>query len=207
MAPPAEPGRLIAVVGPSGAGKDTLIDAACATRPDLMRARRVITRPRSAGDEPHESVSEAEFLRRHAAGAFLFSWQAHGLHYGIPQSVADRARAGQTILINGSRSALPVMLAQAPALHVILVTADADTLARRLHQRGREGLEDIRRRIARGTSDLPPQVQATPVDNSGPLSEGLARFLAAIDVSTAAPLSSSRDIQALAQDPAARTAR
>jgi ABC-type glutathione transport system ATPase component len=37
-------GRLFAVVGPSGAGKDTLIDAGRAARPDLLIVRRVITR-------------------------------------------------------------------------------------------------------------------------------------------------------------------
>lgn len=45
-------GRLFAVVGPSGAGKDTLIAAALAARPDLAIVRRVITRPVEARASP-----------------------------------------------------------------------------------------------------------------------------------------------------------
>ena len=68
MAMPAEPplkapraGRLILVVGPSGAGKDTLIDAAVARRAGLARARRVVTRPEEAGGEDFEAVTPERF--------------------------------------------------------------------------------------------------------------------------------------------------
>ncbi len=40
---------ITAIVGPSGAGKDTLIRGALAARPDLRLIRRVITRPTEAG--------------------------------------------------------------------------------------------------------------------------------------------------------------
>ena len=72
-------GRLFALVGPSGAGKDTLLAAASAARPDLVIVQRVITRPESAGGEPFEGVTPAEFARRNAAGLFALHWQAHGL--------------------------------------------------------------------------------------------------------------------------------
>ena len=87
-------GRLVAIVGPSGAGKDTLIAGAVAARPDLVWARRTITRP-ATGNEPSEAVSEAEFERRRAAGAFAFWWTAHGLSYGIPASIHDHLAAGR----------------------------------------------------------------------------------------------------------------
>src|ERR1700758_459495 len=74
---------LLLVVGPSGAGKDTLLDAArraLADDPKFRFVRRVVTRAAKAGDEPHETVTEAEF----AAREFALQWQAHGLRYGIP---------------------------------------------------------------------------------------------------------------------------
>ena len=71
-------GRLIAIVGPSGAGKDTLLRLALAADPRLHWARRTITRP-PASSEPFESVSEDDFLRRQAAGEFALHWAAHGL--------------------------------------------------------------------------------------------------------------------------------
>ncbi len=65
------PGRIFAIVGPSGAGKDTLIEAARRARPDLHIVRRVVTRPAEAGGEPYEGVTEEEFLRRRQAGGFV----------------------------------------------------------------------------------------------------------------------------------------
>ena len=50
-------GAVFAVVGPSGAGKDTLIEAARQARPDLVIVRRFITRPESAGGEDFHGVT------------------------------------------------------------------------------------------------------------------------------------------------------
>ena len=63
-------GALVGVVGPSGVGKDSVMQALVAARPDLRLVQRVITRPETAGGEPFEGVSEAEFARRRAAGDF-----------------------------------------------------------------------------------------------------------------------------------------
>ena len=57
-------GVLVLVVGPSGAGKDTLMDAAragLAADPRYRFARRLITRPAMAGAEDHDSCDEAGF--------------------------------------------------------------------------------------------------------------------------------------------------
>ncbi len=100
------PGRIFAIVGPSGAGKDTLIEAARRARPDLHIVRRVITRPPEAGGEPYEGVTEDEFARRKLAGEFVLDWQAHGLNYGIPISVERAMSEGRDVIFNGSRAML-----------------------------------------------------------------------------------------------------
>lgn len=79
---------LICVVGPSGAGKDTLLDAARQALTDDHRfrfVRRVITRPAEAGGEAHEAATETEFAQRD----FALKWQAHGLSYGIPAAAIN----------------------------------------------------------------------------------------------------------------------
>ncbi|MGY6646669.1 MAG: alpha-D-ribose 1-methylphosphonate 5-triphosphate diphosphatase [Salinarimonas sp.] len=176
-------GRLVAVVGPSGAGKDALITAALAARPDLLRVRRVITRPADAGAEDHEAVDEAEFARRLAHGSFAFHWQAHGLAYGIPRSALAPLNKGRLVIFNGSRAALAAAQTQDPSLAVVMITADDETLAQRLAARGRETQGEIAARLARGRFPAPPGAHI--VENDADLATGVARFLAVLDDITA----------------------
>lgn len=169
--------RIFAVVGPSGAGKDSLIAGAIEARPGLRLVRRVITRPEAAGGEDFEGVCEAEFERRHAAGAFALDWPAHGLRYGIP---VDQLAGEGDILFNGSRAALPAALARFPGLRVVLITAPDAVLAQRLAARAREDAADVAGRLARAGFALPDGVMADVVVNDGTLAQGVARLLAVL---------------------------
>lgn len=163
---------LILVVGPSGAGKDTLLAAAQSALAGDARfrfARRVITRPADAGGEAHEAITEAEFARR----SFALRWQAHGLHYGIPHVEMDCATVA-----NVSRTVI-AEAATRYAVQVIEVTAPADVLAERLGQRGREGERDMAARLARRVV-LPEGVLVHTVLNDASLEQGVARFVAAL---------------------------
>ncbi|WP_118133972.1 phosphonate metabolism protein/1,5-bisphosphokinase (PRPP-forming) PhnN [Oceanicella sp. SM1341] len=174
------PGTLIVVVGPSGAGKDTLIDAARAARPDIFFPRRVITRPEEAGGEAFTGVSVAGFAAREAAGAFATLWHAHGLSYGIPAEIGPMLASGRHVLFNGSRSVIDALRATHPALRVIVVTAAPEVLACRLAARGREDAEAIRRRLARAAFATPEGPDVTVIDNGQPLPRAVADFLAAL---------------------------
>lgn len=173
-------GRLFAVVGPSGAGKDTLLQAVRDRRRDLHIARRVITRPEDAGGEPFEGVTEAEFARRKAAGAFALDWQAHGLHYGIPATIDAALAEGRDVLFNGSRAMLGTAWEMYPGLTAIHVTARAPVLAERLAARGRESRDDIARRLARSSYEIPYGIPIRVVENNGPLDAAVTAFLAAL---------------------------
>jgi phosphonate metabolism protein PhnN/1,5-bisphosphokinase (PRPP-forming) len=173
-------GRLIAVVGPSGAGKDTLLAEAARRRPDLVVARRVITRPEAAGGEPYEGVSRAEFAARRAAGAFALDWEAHGLLYGIPAGIDAHLSAGRDVAFNGSRAALAQAAARYPGLVVVLVTAPAAVRAARLRARAREDAAAIAARLAREDFALPAGLDIRRVENGGALGPAVAAFLAAV---------------------------
>lgn len=173
-------GRLIAVVGPSGAGKDTLIDAARRARPDLLIVRRVITRPTESGGEDFEGVTDAEFAARKARGDFALDWRAHGLRYGLPALQIAEHLAGRDVLFNGSRHALDAAALVFPHLRVIRVSAPSAVLRDRLLARGRETAEEIDARIARASYDVPAALHVTDVVNGSTLEAGTARFLAAL---------------------------
>jgi phosphonate metabolism protein PhnN/1,5-bisphosphokinase (PRPP-forming) len=171
---------LILVVGPSGAGKDTLLEAARLAMSDDPRfrfVRRVITRPADAGGEAHEAVTEAEFATRD----FALQWQSHGLRYGIP---VDGVAGGRVVVANVSRTVIADAVRRFP-VHVIAVTAPPDILAARLGSRGREAADDVAARLARSVA-VPDHVPVETVVNDGSLEDGVARFVAALNRAAAA---------------------
>ena len=121
---------LVLVVGPSGAGKDTLLDAAKQALADNGRfhfVRRVVTRPQDAGGEAHEPATEVEFAQRD----FALQWEAHGLRYGIP---ADAITDGIVTVANVSRTIIFEAATRFP-VRVIEVTASQDIRTARLTSR------------------------------------------------------------------------
>lgn len=173
-------GMLLAVVGPSGAGKDTLLAAVrenFGTTPGLHIVRRVITRPAEAGGEDHQPATVEAFHALREAGAFATWWEAHGLLYGIPVEARQRLEAGELVLANGSRSALPHFKPAFARLKVLNITARPEVLAERLAARGRETREEILRRLSRGGLDIPAGFDVETVDNSGSLDDAKRTIL------------------------------
>jgi len=170
-------GMLVLVAGPSGAGKDTLLEGArqaLAGDPRLRFVRRVITRPAEAGGEDHEAVSETEY----AARDFALQWDAHGLRYGIPADIADDLALGVTVVASVSRGVIAAAARRFP-VRVIDVTAPSVLLAERLRARGREDAAGVAERLGRSLA-LPAGVAVTTVMNDGSIGEGVDRFLRAL---------------------------
>ena len=173
---------LIAVVGPSGAGKDTLMGGARAVIAQDTRfrfVRRAITRPAEAGGEDHEALSESGFAARRAAGGFALSWEAHGLRYGIPRDIEEDIAARRVVIANLSRAVLQEASARY-RLRVLNITAPMEVLAARLAARGRESTADINARLAREVA-LPDGLDIERVMNDADVAEGVARVLAALN--------------------------
>jgi ribose 1,5-bisphosphokinase len=173
-------GRLIAVVGPSGAGKDSVMAGLVAARPALGLVRRVITRAPERGGEDFLSVTAAAFAQACTRDAFALHWDAHGLSYGIPVRVQDHLAAGQDMLVNLSRGVLEQAQVLFPRLTVLQLTATPATLAQRLAARGRETTADVAARLARVTDPLPDRLDVITISNDGPLADTVAAALAAL---------------------------
>lgn len=181
MASPREKcGHLVLVVGPSGAGKDSLIEGARQALSDLPQfvfPRRIITRHSDPGSEMHSTLSEAEFARQQAAGAFFLHWGAHELRYALPGSIADALAAGRTVIANVSRSVIDEARRRHPLTTVVFVTAPREVLEERLLARGREDAAAVKRRLARSAAP-PAGPRVVTIVNDGPLEAAVEDFLA-----------------------------
>lgn len=173
-------GTLFLVVGPSGSGKDTLIDAARTALSDddtVVFPRRDITRPADAGGENHVPVDLDTFTARQTAGRYALSWSAHGHGYGVPASIIDNLSAGRSVVVNVSRGVLDTAREQFPPVHVLSLTVPDNVLRDRLHARGRETREVIEQRVARAGAFAVSGDDVSVVVNDGPLEQTIERFL------------------------------
>lgn len=186
------PGRLIYLIGPSGSGKDTVLQGVSRLLgPRAIIASRCITRPVSDTERGAISLSEAEFVQIEREGGFAMSWRANGLSYGVPSHIEGSLAIGFDVLINGSREFLPEARRRYPQLMPVLLRVDDAALRQRLLARGRESLDDIRRRLDRNTDydALARSAQAEGIlvlDNSGPVEnaiQGLYHHLLTSDTS------------------------
>jgi ribose 1,5-bisphosphokinase len=182
-------GTLVYIVGASGAGKDSLLSFARPRLSDrrIVFAHRYITRPCSGPTEIHVPLTPAEFSLRLRHGLFALYWDSHGVRYGIGREIDGWLSAGLTVVVNGSRAAVPHLLDRYPAPLVVMITASVDTLRRRLIARGRETACDIEERLA-GAGRVPEGLAGWHVvANDGPLDQGGAQLVALLR-ETAPPL-------------------
>jgi phosphonate metabolism protein PhnN/1,5-bisphosphokinase (PRPP-forming) len=172
---------LILIVGPSGAGKDTLLNGVrrgMGEHAGMRFVRRVITRPGDLGEEEHESITEQEFDLREQAGDFALHWRAHGLRYGIPADVSFDLARGRVVIANVSRAVVAEAAAKFPVA-VVEITAPHALRQARLAERGREDAGDVARRLNREI-ELTLPVTRLRVVNDGSKEAGVQRLLAAI---------------------------
>lgn len=174
-------GILFLVVGPSGVGKDSLIDGArhrLAGDPAFHFPKRLITRPADAGGEDHQAMTAAAFDLLETSGGFMLSWQAHGHRYGIPKTAEQALGEGRSVIVNVSRQVIDQARQHWSPLRVLLVSAPHDVLAARLAGRGREQADDIQRRLQRASAYVISGDDVREVVNADELERIIDRFVA-----------------------------
>lgn len=174
-----ERGFLVLVVGPSGAGKDTLLhqaSARLAKDPGFYFPRRFITRPAEAGGEAHVPIDREDFDKGRLSNRFSLSWEAHGHCYALPGDTREAQASGVTVVANVSRTVIDTARRCHSPVRIVLVSARPDVLAARLAARGRETAIEIEGRLRRAGSYLPCGADIYPIDNSGPLDQAVDAF-------------------------------
>ena len=160
------PGRLVLVVGPSGAGKDTLLGlarAACADDVNIVFPRRAITREASASEE-NEEVSIGTFQEASTRGEYAMHWEAHGHCYALSRGIDDEIRAGRTVVANVSRTVIGTMRRAYADVVVVLITAPPNVLAERIAMRARSSDGMVENRLRRTVEDASAAPDVTIVN-------------------------------------------
>jgi ribose 1,5-bisphosphokinase len=175
------PGRLVLVVGPSGAGKDTLLGLARTAHADDDRVvfpRRVVTRE-SSSFEDNEQLDPVAFRQALANGEFAIHWQAHGHYYGVRRAIVDDVKAGRTVVVNVSRTVIDRMRATYAHVVVVSISAPPEILAERLAARKRASDRQSNDRLRRNVDDAaaPPDVTIVNVGSAEAHARELAKII------------------------------
>ena len=174
------PGRLVLVVGPSGAGKDTLLGLAkraCAGDRNIVFPRRVVTRQASEAEDNDELSLEA-FREALVRGDFAMHWEAHGHQYGLPRAIEHDIREGRTVVANVSRTVIDALRLAYADVVVVSITAPPEVLAERLASRARSSDGKIEQRLGRSIDDTgAPDITIHNVGGAQEHAERLAQII------------------------------
>jgi ribose 1,5-bisphosphokinase len=173
------PGRMILVVGPSGAGKDTLLGLARTSLAEDGRVvfqRRVVTREASSAEDNDEMSQEA-FRQARSRGEFAVHWEAHGHYYALPRAIDDEIGAGRTVVANVSRAIVDAMCRTYADVTVVSITAPPEVLAYRLAARSRGSDGKLADRLGRAVDEAAPDVIITNIGDAQHHAAELARII------------------------------
>jgi guanylate kinase len=152
-------GRLVIISGPSGVGKDTVIDAWSARNPRVARVVAYTTRiqrPHERDGIDYRFVDIDRFMQHVQTGDFLEYKEVHGNHYGTPLAdMEDMLCKGQIAILKVDvQGALTVMPLRPDAISVFLLPPTNDELVRRLRKRGTETDAQVKRRMLNAMEEV-----------------------------------------------------
>ena len=152
---------LVIISGPSGVGKDTIIEKLRTNHPDPRR-HFVVTyktrerRPREVDGVDYHFVSRDEFERLRDAGAFLEATEVHGHWAGTPRDqVIDAITSGRDAIlkidVHGARTVAGTVR---DVLRIFVQPPSIDELVHRLVTRNTESEAELERRRRDAAEEL-----------------------------------------------------
>ncbi len=157
---PSDPVPLVVVIsGPSGAGKDTVINEAMAIDSSLAKVATAKTRAPRPGEidgEHHVFLTDAEFERWVAEDRFLEHVTSYGHRSGVPRAAVDDLLArGHTVILRTDVEGARTLKAQLDSPLLVFIKApDTKSLERRLRSRDAETDEEMAARLAEAEAEM-----------------------------------------------------
>ena len=164
-----QPGAMLIIIsGPSGVGKDTIIDELKRRDAETETADRrhyvvtCTTRERRNGEidgVDYHFLTRGEFLRRRAARGFLEANEVHGNWYGSPRDqVRDAVRAGHDVILKIDVQGAQVIKEQvSEALLIFVIPPSLEALFSRLRSRATETADQLELRQRNAAIELARQ--------------------------------------------------
>ena len=155
-----EQNKVLVVVGPSGVGKDTLMQKVFDKHPDIFKKGVTHTsRKMRKGEKEgynYYYVTEEEFLKLKDQDKFVEFNYYNKNYYGLSKMELESQSKGDKILyviidINGAKN---VNKAKIPANFVAILPPNEETLNERLKGRGTESEEVIKGRLETAKKEL-----------------------------------------------------
>jgi guanylate kinase len=156
--------QLVIISGPSGVGKDTIIDA-LRERPRDPDYHYVVTcttrapRPGEVEGMSYQFLSNEAFHQLREAGELLEANEVHGNWYGTPRrDVAEALAAGHDVILKIDVQGAQVVKDRVPdALLVFLVPPSLEALFQRLRSRATETADELEIRQRNAAIELARQ--------------------------------------------------
>lgn len=147
------PGRLLVISGPSGVGKSTICGKLVERLDNIYLSVSATTRPIKSGEQNGREywfLSRDEFEQQITAGNFLECAEVFGNFYGTPKDKTEAAlRQGKIVILEIDVQGAVQIKKQRPDTELIFILPPKQTeLENRISGRGRDGKEEIKKRLA-----------------------------------------------------------
>ncbi len=151
--------QLIVISGPSGVGKDTIIDRMRARYPAMFFAVTVTTRKQRLGEidgEHYYFSTREQFAQQLAAGEFIEWAEVYGHFYGVPRTpIREALLRGQDVVVKVDTQGAQTFHRLAPGgIFIFIAPPSIDELARRLHNRKTDDEAALARRLRTAQREL-----------------------------------------------------
>jgi len=177
----AQSSLLVIISGPSGVGKDTVLERMKGLARTWYFVITATTRPKRPGEKDgvdYIFVTPSQFQALVDEDGLLEHAEVYGRSYGVPRAQVEEALAsGLDVIVKPDVQGARTLRSKVPgALLIFLAPPDMDELKRRLRERKSETAEDMERRIQTATEEMEarPEFDYVVVNHSGRLEETVA---------------------------------